>query len=127
MIMSANNVDGGAGRTIKKAAEDAAAKGRDDGHPEVVISCCPDCSCTSMSAGSSYTKRTTPPSTQPTHTFRPISHRITHQPRTKIPRKVQRIPSLIPKASSQSKDQKEQRQREKVRISPDSPGIRRIL
>lgn len=65
--------------------------------------------------------------TQPSHTFRPVSHRITHQPRSKIPRKVKRIPGLIPKASSQSKDQKEQRQREEIRISSNPSCIRRIL
>ena len=64
---------------------------------------------------------------QPAHTFRSITHRITHQPRPKVPRKIQRIPRLIPKASPQPKYQEEQRQREKIRIPPNPPRIRRIL
>ena len=45
--------------------------------------------------------------------FLSITNGIRHQPRAKISSKIDRISSLIPKASPQSKDQKKQSKREK--------------
>ena len=53
----------------------------------------------------------------------PIPQRITHQPRPKVPRQIQRIPRLEPETRSQPKNQKEQHQREQL----PGPKVRIVL
>lgn len=67
---------------IQKAAKSTANKRCHDGHPEIIVPCCPH--------------------------FRSVPDNIAHEPRSKVPRKVHRVARLEPKTGAQSPDQEEQ-------------------